>query len=128
MNFGGAESDAVHAGLVRYGFFFFAATGKGILVGLIAGACLLAADWLTGVYFHDSSYYANHGWPKLAAFAAAALLIWMLNSGSADETVPGSELHEGRKPFFTRKDTLFFAPAQYWPWILLGLGLLFYFV
>lgn len=128
MILGSTEGGAAHLGLVRTGFFFFAASGKGILVGLIAGACLLVADWLIGMYFHDSSYYSNHGWPKLAAFAAAALIVWLLNGGSADETVPGSELDAVQKPFFTRTDTLFFAPAQYWPWILLGLGVLFYFI
>ncbi len=125
----GAAGDAARAGMVRVGFFFFfGASGRGVLVGLIAGVCLLVADWLTGLYFHNSNYYSNHGWPKLAAFGAAAAVVWLLNDGGADETVPGSELHEVRKQFFTSKDTLFFIPAKYWSWILLGLGVLFYFV
>ena len=113
------------ANLIRVGFFF-AATGRGVVVGLIVAASLLLSDWLTALYFHDSNYYAQHGWARFAAFLVAALVVWRLN-GHGDETVAGSELDTGRKPFFTKGDTLFFAPAKHWPWILCGLGVLFYF-
>ena len=105
--------------------FFFAAKGRGILIGLIAGVCPLLCDWLTGMHFHDSAYYAHHGWPKMAAFFTAAFIIWLLDRRS-DETIEGSEL-AAKPPFFTGRDTFFWIPAQYWPGILCLLGIVLYF-
>ena len=126
MNWPGVSADVTPASVLHLGIFF-AAEGRGILVGLIVGACLLLSDWLTGMYFHSREYYAQHGWPRPAAFFMAAMIVWLL-AGHAGEIVPGSDLNAGRKPFFTRHDTLFFVPVQYWPAILCGLGMVFYFV
>jgi hypothetical protein len=108
--------------------FFFAFRGRGYVIGLIAGGCLLASDWFCGIRYHDTNYYAQHGWPKLAAFMLAAALVWSLNSWGRDESLGVDQQSMARRTFFRRQDSLFFIPAQFWPVLLCLLGGVFYFV
>jgi hypothetical protein len=62
------------------------AGGRGVLIGIITFALLIATEYLTERHFHDANYYQEQGWPKLAAFAASAFLIWILGPRS-----PGDE-------------------------------------
>ena len=100
--------------------------GRGYWIALIAFGCLLLSDWLTGIRFHNTEYYAQHGWPKLAAFFLAAVIVWPLALRREDEVINGEQLY--KESFFGPQDTLFFVPARYWPLILAGLGCIFYFV
>jgi hypothetical protein len=52
--------------------------GRDWLVGIITISCLLLSDFLTSLYYHDPGYYAQHGWPKLAAFWVAAAIVRLL--------------------------------------------------
>jgi hypothetical protein len=101
-------------------------SGLGFLVALIGGGCLLAADALTRSMFGDEKYFAEHGWPKLAAFVLAGAITWFL----------GRYLHrEAGKRFIDpqtnmevvlkRRHSLFFIPVEYWGPIFVGLGVVF---
>jgi hypothetical protein len=98
--------------------------GQGYLVPIITFGCLLLSDWLTTVLFGDKDFYADHGWPKLTAFLVAAALVFgidrLLDSGVKydDEIASPTKDH----------DTFFFLPVRYWPLILCGLGILFFFI
>jgi hypothetical protein len=107
---------------------FFTFRGRGYVIGLIAGGCLLVSDWLCGVRYHDPEFYAQHGWPKLAAFMAAALIVWWLNSLGHEETIGVGQQEMKQKPFFREPDSLMMVPARYWPFALCALGVVFYFV
>jgi len=102
--------------------------GRGFVVAIVTGGCLLGLDWLTALRYHDSNYYAQHGWPKLLAFLTSAVIIWVMSSHRDDETLPGAPVDPQKKPFFRERDSLFFIPVKYWPGILCALGLLFYFI
>ena len=94
--------------------------GKGIIVAVLAFACLVASEAITEVVTHDSLYYQHHGWPKLVAFWVAAAAVYALRHRlGVPETV---EHASGPEP------SLFFVPVRYWPAVLLGLGVAFFFV
>ena len=101
--------------------------GRGVLVAGIAYGCLLAAELLTNAHFHDSTYYQNHGWPKLAGFLAAAAIVWWRSSRPDDIA---TNVREERRlgTWFSDRDTLFLVPVRHWPLLLCGLGFVFYFV
>ena len=107
---------------------FFTYKGRGFIVGLVTGACLLLFDWLIGVGFHDSKFYSEHGWPKLAAFVTAAVIVWWMDSGRREERLPGATGDNPRHVLFSSRDSLLLIPVKYWPGMLIGLGILFYFV
>jgi len=98
----------------------------------VAIVSLLAWDYLTGEYFHDTHYYEQHGWPKLGAFLLASALVWWLGPRTdSDEQVyvAGNEpIEPGRRPLLRPEDTLFFMSPRTWVWIFAALGVLFYFV
>jgi hypothetical protein len=97
------------------------------MVAVSTGGCLLASDYLSGVYFHDSNYYAQHGWPKLAAFWAAAGIVQIFVPRN-EEVLAGAANASTRRSVLREQDGLFFVPIKYWPLILLAAGILFYFV
>jgi len=101
--------------------------GRGVLVAGIAYGCLLAAEFATRAYFHDSTYYRNHGWPKLAGFLAAAAIVWGQVSTPGDIV---TNVRDDRRlgPLFRPRDSLMLLPVRHWPLILCGLGFVFYFV
>jgi hypothetical protein len=101
--------------------------GRGWVVALSIGVCLLASDYFTGLYYHDSEYYADHGWPKLAAFWVAAGITYLFVPKQA-EPIAQPSLVDDTQPVVLRRDTFFMVHMRYWPAILLGLGILFYFL
>jgi hypothetical protein len=115
-------------GDIGLGRLFVAFRGRGYVAGLITCGCLLAMDGLCGLSYRDAEYYARHGWPKLAAFVLAALVVWCLNSMGREEKLGIVEYDTARRPFFRKQDSFFFVPVQYWPLLLCVLGGVFYFV
>lgn len=105
-----------------------AASGRGWLVAVIAASCLLATDLLASLRFHDAGYYAQHGWPKLAAFWATAGIVQWLLPRSENEVLAGTQRQTARRPSFGGRDSLFLVPIKYWGAILFALGIGFYFV
>jgi hypothetical protein len=97
------------------------------MVGATTAGCLLASDYLTGAYFHDQNYYAHNGWPKLAAFWAAAGIVKALVPRD-EEVLVGATDVSPQKPVLRDEDGLFFIPIRFWPLVLIGAGVLFYFV
>jgi len=55
-------------------------SGLGFLVAVIAFACLLVSELLVEQAFKNDQYYQTHGWPKLAALALAAGIVWLLGN------------------------------------------------
>jgi hypothetical protein len=107
---------------------FIQARGRGILIAVVAVLCLVIADALTSEYFHDSDYYAQHGWPKLAAFWIAAGLVRLMLPGRPEEVLGAIHAQQPRPSVLRAQDTLLWTPARYWPAVLLGLGVVFYFL
>jgi hypothetical protein len=107
---------------------FIQAHGRGYCIPAVLFACFMLTDWFTGRHFHDQHYYAQHGWPKLAAFTLAAVILWFLSADRQDELIPGTAPAEQKTPFLRAHDSFFWVPARYWPALSLALGLLFYLV
>src|SRR5215469_12673819 len=101
--------------------------GRGWLVAVATGGCLLASDYLTGLYYHDSNFYAQHGWPKLAAFWAAAAIV-QLSLPRRDEVPNGTMDVRQDNSLFREQDALIYVPIRWWPLVLFLLGIAFYFV
>ena len=97
------------------------------MIGVSTIGCLLASDYLTGLYYHDSTYYARHGWPKLAAFWASAAITKALVPRT-EEVLPGTTDIPQKKSLLREQDGLFMIPLNYWPILLIALGIVFYFV
>ena len=101
--------------------------GSGWIALLIAAVCLLAANYLTGFYFHDTQYYMEHGWPKLAGFWLAAAIVQVLIP-TREETIAGPGEAASKRSILRDGDSLFWVPIRYVPLLLFCLGVLFYFV
>ncbi|HVC48469.1 MAG TPA: hypothetical protein VND90_14610 [Terracidiphilus sp.] len=107
---------------------FIPARERGYWIPVILYACFVLADWLTGIHYRNPKYYAQHGWPKLAAFACAAIVLWFLSANRQDEYLPGAAAADIKTPLLRPQDSFFWVPAKYWPALSLALGLLFCFV
>jgi hypothetical protein len=101
--------------------------GRGWMVGVSACGCLLASDFLSNLYFHDSTYYAKHGWPKLVAFWASAAITAALLPRN-EEVLPGTMDVSPKKSLLREQDGFLLIPLKYWPILLIALGIVFYFV
>jgi hypothetical protein len=97
------------------------------MVAATSAGCLLASDYLSDAYFHDQNYYAQHGWPKLAACWAAAAIVQVLVPRS-EEVLAGAIDVSPVKSVLREKDGLFFIPIKFWPLVLFAAGIVFYFV
>jgi hypothetical protein len=106
---------------------FLSWKGRGWMVGATTAGCLLATDYLTGAYFHDQDYYAHHGWPKLAAFWTSAAIVKALVP-RGEEVLAGAIDVSPQKAVLREEDGLFFIPIKFWPLVLIGAGIAFYFV
>jgi len=109
-------------------FMLISFRGRGWMVGIVSIVSLLLADLLSGLQFHDSSYYARHGWPKLAAFWFAAGVVRWLLPAQQDEVIPGSQTVSEKKVALKERDSFLLLPVKFWPIVLLALGVVFYFV
>ncbi len=103
-------------------------TGLGFLVAVITFGCCFAAECLVERAFHDDRYYQAHGWPKLVAFVVAAAVVGVV--GRYLRRRQGRVLIDpktGDEVIVGRQHTFFFIPVEYWPPILLILGIIFLF-
>ena len=106
---------------------FVPSRGRGFLIAMIAFLCLSLTDFLIGEHFHDSNYYAQHGWPKLAAFWIAAAIVQLLLPRKPEEVLGAIHPPERQPSVLRDGDTLLYIPARYWPLVLVALGIGFYF-
>jgi hypothetical protein len=89
--------------------------GRGYLVFVVTFGLLIAAEFLSEAWAHDDTYYQKHGWPSLVGFLlAAGVISWLTNLDKDD-------------PVFREHDSLFLIPVRFWPRVLLGLAIFFYF-
>jgi hypothetical protein len=103
--------------------------GKGIVVAIITFGCLVLTELITRSVFGDERYYQTHGWPKVAGFWLAAGLVFALRSwlgGRQERTLVEKET--GKEIKLSSEGALFFVTVRFWPLILLGLGVVFFFV
>jgi hypothetical protein len=103
-------------------------SGLGFLVPVIAFACLVACEAGVETWFADDRYYQTHGWPKLAAFVFAALIIWPI--GALLERRGGRTLVDpatGEQVRIGGDHSCFFIPVKWWPIACVGIGALFLF-
>jgi hypothetical protein len=104
-------------------------SGFGFLVAIIGFGSLVLTEVITKSSFHDETYYQTHGWPKLVAFWVAAALVYLV--GLWLDRQPGRAMIDkatGQEVVLKRKHALFFIPVRYWPYIFLGLGVVFFFI
>lgn len=104
-------------------------SGIGWIVAVVAFCCLMAAEYLTEAMTGDESYYQAHGWPKLAGFMAAALILFPVarfRSGMRDRHLVDKET--GQEVVMRANDSLFFIPLRHWPYLAVALGVVFLFV
>ena len=101
-------------------------SGLGILVGLAGVVGLVLANLLTDLLTGDKTYYASHLWTKLGGAVAASLLsfivVMLLERGSRGRIV--IDKATGREMVIRRRDSLFFIPAEYLPYIILVIGII----
>ncbi len=103
--------------------------GRGWVVGAITAGCLLMADLLTYLHYRDPSYFEQHGWPKLAGFWTAALMVQIfVRSNEGDETLDRAKPTASREPSKPHRDVLFGISIAYWPLLLLALGVAYYYL
>ncbi|MGH9729298.1 MAG: hypothetical protein ACRD33_01880 [Candidatus Acidiferrales bacterium] len=103
--------------------------GKGFLIALIAFGCLLLTELAMRSIFVDNLYYQRHGWPKLLGLCIAAALVYVLRSwfGYGRDRV-FVEKETGQEVRLSLEDSLFGIPVRFWPLVLIGLGVIFFFV
>ena len=102
--------------------------GRGAIVAAVGFGSLLVSELICRAYFHDDRYYQQHGWPKLAGFLVAAGVVWLLQRNRDAEVLEVANRQIEKGPILRRRDSLFFVPVSFWPLILCGLGVVFYFV
>ena len=104
-------------------------TRLGILVALIAIACLIGGQYLTNTIFSDAQYYQTHSWPPLVALGVAGVVVWLvgshLNSNSTRRVI---DAETNQEMTLNDNHTFFFVPMQYWGFILPVLGIISLFV
>jgi hypothetical protein len=103
--------------------------GWGFLVAVIGFGCLLLSELAVEAVLGDSDYYQAHGWPKFAAFAVAAALVWFvskrLNARPAKVLL---DPETGRQVILKPSHSLFFVRMEYWAPIFVVLGIILLFV
>jgi hypothetical protein len=99
------------------------AKGRGLLIAAVAAGCMILTDFLTAGHYHDSDYYAHNGWPKLAAFFAAACIVWWMTLKRGDEVLTATHQATPKRSILRDQDSLFWIPARYWPGVLFVLGI-----
>jgi hypothetical protein len=118
---------------------------RGGVVLVIVFVSLFLMELITRRVFHDSNYYLTHRWPIPVGFVFSGFVVrlclkprpkamhendrsWYISrSGEID-----AHLHQERSVlsflrFFRNEDSYFLIPVRFWPWVLSGLEVLFYF-
>jgi len=99
-------------------------SGWGWLVAVIVFGCALLTEVLVESAYGDDRYYQEHGWPKSAAFVAAALAVSPVASYSSRKRDRHLIDAQSGEPVVLRaSDTLFFIAMKYWPPLLAVIGL-----
>jgi hypothetical protein len=104
-------------------------SGLGFVVAIIGFGCLLLTEVITRSSFHSDTYFQTHGWPKLAALWIAAALVYAVSLWL--NRAPGRVMIDkatGEEVVLKKNHSLFFIRVRYWPYILLGLGVVFFFI
>jgi len=116
---------APHHALI--GLMFVVHSGRGGLIAVIAFVSMALADFLCAAYFHNANFYAQNGWPKLAASWFAAAVVWFLLPHRQEEVLGATGQAEPKPSILRDRDSLFWIPAKHWPILLfvLGIGLNF---
>jgi hypothetical protein len=108
---------------------FIAWKGRGILVAAVTVGSCIAVQLATEAYYHDESYFQQHGWPKFAALVGAAIIVQMLLPNSAGEHFTDPQLSApARNSILREGDQFFYIPVKHWPMILCALGFVLCFV
>jgi hypothetical protein len=119
---------------------------RGELIPLIAIICLGLVELSTRRIFHDDNYYQREHWPIPLGFLLSAAVIriltqrkpsalasqpqeWLISS-SSDPVQGGMDPGPSAEKWklFRERDSYFLVPVRFWPWVLCGLGILFYFL
>ncbi len=100
-------------------------SGGGIIIGLVAVACILITKPCVNDMTADHQFFETHGWPKMLALWAASAISWpigrAMNQGKERIVIDP----ETRQPMVVRSGgdhSLFFIPVQYWWLIFACLG------
>ena len=103
--------------------------GAGFIVAVVAFLMLLLTELSVEALFNDESYYQTHGWPKLAAFFIAGLIVLFIGRYlNRKEGKVMIEKDTGKEVVFKAEHSLFFINVEYWSYILFALGVVFFFV
>ena len=107
-------------------------SGWGFLVAVIGFGCLMLSELSVEAAMKDDRYYQEHGWPKLVAFLAAAIIVWplgrLLNRRRQDRELIDPNTGERVVLQSGGNHSLFFIPIEYWAAVFAALGLVFLFV
>jgi len=100
--------------------------GLGILVGIAGFVGFMLSEMLTRWLQKDEgAYYSAHAWPKLLGGVLGALLAFGMVKILAKGDKPRVVIDKatGKELQLRRGDALFFVPVKFWPYIILGLGI-----
>jgi hypothetical protein len=103
--------------------------GAGFIVAVIAFASLVLTEFLVESLLRDEKFYQHHGWPKLVAFVAAALIVYPIARylDAREERAPVDPA-TGKRVVLKSNHSLFFVSVRTWPIVLVLLGFVFLFV
>jgi hypothetical protein len=103
--------------------------GAGFIVAVVAFLMLLLTELSVEALFKDDSYYQTHGWPKLLAFVIAGCIVLVIGKylNKKDDKVL-IEKETGKEIVLKSEHSLFFIRVEYWGYILVVLGVIFFFV
>jgi hypothetical protein len=103
--------------------------GAGFIVAVITFTSMVLTEQFVENLYQDDKYYQHHGWPKLVAFVAAALVVYPI--GRYLNATEGRVLVDpatGERVVIKSDHSLFFINVQTWPFVLVLLGFVFLFV
>ncbi|HEV8338768.1 MAG TPA: hypothetical protein VGR25_03815 [bacterium] len=100
--------------------------GRGWIVAVTTFVCLLLVELAVENLYRDDQFYQSHGWPKLAGFALAAIVVFFADRLLFRTRSQGMGTPQPNGPVAVREpDKLFFIDVKYWPYVLVGLGVAF---
>ena len=103
--------------------------GLGFIVPLVLIGILALVEAMTEAALHDDQYYQEHGWPILVGFCLTAVVIWRLASKlNARRGRTVIDKATGEEFEIKPRHSLFFIKMEYWPPILVVIGVVAFFV